>query len=92
LQASPDKYVDHIYGKDEIGGTSWMYLSPVPFEEMGLPTLGAEPVTRLSNTVAAYGTPAVGIGVASFLAGVYFWSTRMTAHAGKGEHSRGHYD
>jgi formate dehydrogenase iron-sulfur subunit len=85
LQASPDKYVNHIYGKDELGGTAWMYLSPVPFEELGFPTLGVEPVTGLSNAVATYGTPAVGIGVASFLAGVYFWSTRMTTHSHGGK-------
>jgi len=29
----PDRYVNHIYGAQEVGGTSWLYLSPVPFEE-----------------------------------------------------------
>lgn len=30
------KYVDHIYGEHEAGGTGWLYLSPVPFNELGL--------------------------------------------------------
>ena len=35
---NPDTYVDHIYGEHEAGGTGWLYLSPVPFEELGLKT------------------------------------------------------
>lgn len=45
IAAEPDKYINHIYGEHERGGTSWMYLSPVPFSELGLPQLGEEPVT-----------------------------------------------
>ena len=32
---SPARYVQHIYGEKEVGGTSWLYMSPVPFEELG---------------------------------------------------------
>lgn len=32
---NPDVYYPHIYGEHEAGGSSWMYLSPVPFEELG---------------------------------------------------------
>jgi Fe-S-cluster-containing dehydrogenase component len=35
---NPGKYVDHIYGEKEVGGTNWMYISGVPFEQVGLPT------------------------------------------------------
>lgn len=37
IKENPDKYVDHIYGEKEAGGTSWLYLSGVPFEEIGFP-------------------------------------------------------
>jgi len=33
-----ERYVDHIYGEDEAGGTSVMMLAGVPFERLGLPT------------------------------------------------------
>lgn len=33
---NPDTYYPYVYGEQEAGGTSWMYLSPVPFEEIGL--------------------------------------------------------
>ncbi|MBN1339881.1 MAG: 4Fe-4S dicluster domain-containing protein [Bacteroidales bacterium] len=35
---NPDVYVDHIYGEKEAGGTAFMYLSPVPFGELGFNT------------------------------------------------------
>jgi formate dehydrogenase iron-sulfur subunit len=35
LAADPGKYVNHIYGLEEAGGTSWMYISGVPFAELG---------------------------------------------------------
>ena len=31
----PGKYVNHIYGLDEAGGTAWIYLSGVPFATIG---------------------------------------------------------
>lgn len=34
----PDTYYDHIYGEHEAGGTSFLYLSPVPFNELGFNT------------------------------------------------------
>ncbi len=39
---NPDKYVDHIYGEREVGGTSLLYISPVPFEQVGLPAVGSK--------------------------------------------------
>ena len=71
IAAAPGKYVDHIYGEKEVGGTSWMYLSPVPFEQVGLPTLGSEPVTV--NVERAMGAvPPVLLGVAAVMSGFYW--------------------
>lgn len=45
IENNPEKYVHHIYGEKEVGGTSWMYLSDVPFEEIGFNThLGPDPI------------------------------------------------
>lgn len=44
ISNNPDKYIDHIYGEHEVGGTSWLYLSAVPFQQLGFPQeLGTEP-------------------------------------------------
>lgn len=85
IRNNPDKYVDHVYGKEELGGTSMLYLSHVPFEELGLPTLGSEPVTRLSEVVATYGTPSVALSVATLLGGLYYWFTRREKDIGAEE-------
>jgi formate dehydrogenase iron-sulfur subunit len=71
IAAAPDKYVDHIYGENEVGGTSWLYLSPVPFEKLGMPVLGPEPVTV--NAERAMGAVApVLAGVTAAMAGIYW--------------------
>jgi formate dehydrogenase iron-sulfur subunit len=31
-------YIKTIYGEKEVGGTSWLYISDVPFEELGFDT------------------------------------------------------
>jgi Fe-S-cluster-containing dehydrogenase component len=34
----PERYVRHIYGEHEVGGTGWLYLASVPFGEIGFKT------------------------------------------------------
>jgi len=38
IAAEPERYVDHVYGETEAGGTGWLYLARVPFEKLGFPT------------------------------------------------------
>ena len=38
INDNPDQYVDHIYGEHEAGGTGFLYLSAVPFNELGFNT------------------------------------------------------
>ena len=38
IAAAPDKYVDQVYGETEAGGTAWLYLAAVPFDQLGFPT------------------------------------------------------
>ncbi len=46
----PEKYIDHIYGEHEVGGTSWIYISGVPFEKLGFPTdLPGKPLLELTK-------------------------------------------
>lgn len=32
----PDRYLDHIYGEHEMGGTSWLYISGESFSNIGM--------------------------------------------------------
>ena len=74
IAAEPDKYVDHIYGEKENGGTSWLYLSPTPFEKLGFPVLGSEPVVVNARRAMGAVPPAI-IAVAATMTGFY-WLTR----------------
>lgn len=38
IYQKPDKYYHHIYGEHEVGGTGWLYISAVPFEQIGFKT------------------------------------------------------
>ena len=51
MKNNPGKYVDHIYGEHEVGGTSWLYLSSEPFETVGFPKLGAKAPPRLTEAI-----------------------------------------
>jgi Fe-S-cluster-containing dehydrogenase component len=51
IRENPDRYVQHLYGRDEVGGTAWMYLSSVPFDKIDLPTLGYHPVPGFTEPV-----------------------------------------
>ncbi len=33
----PERYIDHVFGEHEYGGTSWMLLAGIPFAKLGLP-------------------------------------------------------
>mgnify|MGYP001819678438 CR=1 FL=1 len=51
LADNPGRYVERIFGLDDGGGTQVIYLSHVPFEKLGLPELGTEPVPELNRTI-----------------------------------------
>jgi Fe-S-cluster-containing dehydrogenase component len=48
---NPAKYIDHIYGEKEAGGTSWMYLSGVPFEKLGFVDVPDTPMPKLAESI-----------------------------------------
>lgn len=50
LMDNPGTYIDHIYGEHEVGGTSWLYISGVPFEQLGFPmNLPKNPLIELTK-------------------------------------------
>ncbi len=69
IGASPGRYINHIYGVAEAGGTSILYISPVPFEQLGFPPVQTDPYPRLTwnvlsklpNVVSVAGLGLLGI-------------------------------
>lgn len=51
IKKYPDRYVPNIYGENEVGGTAWLYLSSVPFEEIDFPKLGYHPAPGYTEPI-----------------------------------------
>ena len=77
---NPTQYVDHIYGEKEVGGTSVLMLSSVPFSEFGFKGFGPEPLPALTGRVLSHVPDVVTVGWA-LLGGVYWITTRRDAVA-----------
>ena len=70
IYKNPGRYVNHIYGEHEVGGTGWLYLSAVPLENLGLPVnLGRTPYNEftrdwlLAVPIVLIGWPALFLGL-----------------------------
>jgi Fe-S-cluster-containing dehydrogenase component len=51
IQEDPGRYIQHIYGEKEVGGTGWLYLSGVSFDRLGLQKLPERPMPKLPETI-----------------------------------------
>ncbi len=70
IYSHPDEYVHHIYGEHEVGGTGYIYLSAVPFDQIGFRTdLGNRPYPEYTKEFL-YAVPMVLFGVPAFLLGL----------------------
>ncbi|MFV0592404.1 MAG: 4Fe-4S dicluster domain-containing protein [Draconibacterium sp.] len=71
IAENPDQYYNHIYGETEAGGTSYLYLSPVPFEEIGFSTEIQKASYPALTKGFLYSVPAVFVLVPSVLLGIH---------------------
>jgi Fe-S-cluster-containing dehydrogenase component len=81
IASRPEKYLDHIYGEYEVGGTSWMYLTSqdAPFGEIGFDThLGKQPIINYVKEFLAIVPMVLTIWPALFT-GFHLLATRKDA-------------
>lgn len=71
IAENPEMYHDHIYGETEAGGTSFLYLSPVPFDEIGFKTNIQKASYPALTKGFLYSVPAVFVLVPSLLLGIH---------------------
>jgi formate dehydrogenase iron-sulfur subunit len=76
IRAQSHRYVNHVYGEREAGGTAWLYLSSVPFDRIGLPTITVthRPRAALPSAVELLAAPPL-LGLGALLGG-FCWLTR----------------
>jgi Fe-S-cluster-containing dehydrogenase component len=51
MQEQPGKYIDHIYGEHEVGGTNHLYLAAIPFNRLGLPEVPEKAPAEFSEKI-----------------------------------------
>jgi len=79
IDENPGKYINHVYGEHEVGGTSWMYLSDVAFDKIGFNThLGKDPIINYVKDFLAMVPMVLCIWPALF-SGFHLLSTRKQA-------------
>lgn len=82
IYTEPDRYVHQIYGEHEAGGTGYLYLAAVPFEQLGLRTdLATTPYPALTREFL-YGVPVVLTLVPPFLVALNRASRERSASEG----------
>jgi Fe-S-cluster-containing dehydrogenase component len=92
IYTNPDRYVHHVYGEHEAGGTSWLYIGDFPLEKLAL--RGEAPGTEIPELVAgALGAPPFVMTLwPPLLMGIYAFSKRREsgehAAAAEGEEDR----
>ncbi|MDI6766146.1 MAG: 4Fe-4S dicluster domain-containing protein [Bacteroidota bacterium] len=86
IKRNPDRYIDHVFGELEVGGTSWMYLASKDFKELDFPDLGKNPAPGVSESIQhgifAYFVPPVSLYV---LLGGIMWITKRRKELGTEE-------
>lgn len=87
ISRNPEKYVNHIYGEKEAGGTSVLYLSSVPFEKLDFPDVGTTAYPSLSKT-ALHAVPPAVIALGALLGGAYAFLKRRAFANAKGSAER----
>ncbi|HYQ80111.1 MAG TPA: 4Fe-4S dicluster domain-containing protein [Anaeromyxobacteraceae bacterium] len=89
VYGNPDKYVQHIYGEHEAGGTNWLYVTDVPFEQLGLAaSVGDESYPKLVK--GALGVPPFVMTLwPPLLMGLYAFSHRRKGAEEAGESGAG---
>ena len=78
IRKNPKQYIPHIYGENEAGGTTWMYLAAVPFEQIDLPNLGYHSLPGYTEPVqhALFKWFLPPLGLFAALAGAMWYNKR----------------
>ncbi|MDF9407333.1 MAG: Formate dehydrogenase, nitrate-inducible, iron-sulfur subunit [Pelotomaculum sp. PtaB.Bin013] len=80
INSNPN-YIKRVYGEKEYGGTSWLYISDVPFDEIGLKTTAyGKPVSEKSIPSYTWNvlkwTPYIFVGWGAILTALNFYTKR----------------
>lgn len=81
IKVKPEKYINHIYGENEVGGTSWIYLAGIDFSKLNFVPLSYNSAPGVSREIQhglfKYFIPPLAIYA---LLGGIMWITKKKEH------------
>ena len=78
IDTNPGQYIDYIYGLQEAGGTSVLFISGIPFEKLGFPmNVPKEPIPDLSWRVLSQ-IPRYTVAASVVLFGIHWITSRRS--------------
>ncbi|MFH1195617.1 MAG: 4Fe-4S dicluster domain-containing protein [bacterium] len=84
IENYPDRYINHLFGETEVGGTSWMYMANKDFAKLDFPKLGESPAPGVSESIQhgifAYFVPPLAFYA---LIGGIMWLTKKKDNSGE---------
>ncbi|GHT45980.1 (4Fe-4S)-binding protein [Planctomycetales bacterium] len=85
-----DKYVQHIYGEEEAGGTAWIYVSDKPFDQLGFKTKIPNKsipgyTSKYMHVTPFFGAAWFGVLTVLFIATKLLWGKTKEPEVGKRE-------
>jgi formate dehydrogenase iron-sulfur subunit len=82
LAAAPERYHQEIYGLTQAGGTSVLFLSPVPFEQLGFDmTVPERPLPELTGRVMVTVLPTFGVVLGGMTLAYFLYKRREAVQA-----------
>jgi formate dehydrogenase iron-sulfur subunit len=77
--SNPDHYIEQVFGEFEVGGTSMLYMSDVPFEQLGFPATLPQTAPPEETEKIMSKLPFVIGGVAAVMTGTAVYTHRGPA-------------
>jgi formate dehydrogenase iron-sulfur subunit len=75
IDSARDKYINYIYGENEVGGTSALYLSGISFDKLGFPALTTKPLPSLTKPWLS-AVPGIIVGVGGLMSLLSWYNKR----------------
>ena len=84
INSNKIKYINHVWGEKEFGGTSLLYISDVDLGDMGWPSKLAKPIPDVTEPLIEK-TPVIGLAVGGCLVGLNWIIKRRMEFAGQND-------
>ncbi len=91
IAEKPDQYFPRIYGVEEVGGTSVLVLSAVPFEQIGYPSDVTKAALPNYTWAALQYVPSIAVNGFVLLGGIH-WITHRREEVARRERQQGNQE